>query len=149
MTLRKAAWTVGVALLSCAVVMAVTGSMFAVLEEREEGIAMAGPFVVLGCSAFLVAALMCCVPIFSILHATRLLPRPSRSAALGAVLAMLPAHAVIAAVLSDGEDWIARLPYVILEPGMMLTWVLPFAIPGAVLGALWASRSAVNEAYST
>jgi hypothetical protein len=139
MTLRRVATTLAAALVSCAAVMAFTGAMFGILDRREEGLAAAGPFMAFGSLAFLTAALVCCIPVLSILTATRLLPRPSRSAVIGAFLAMLTAPGIIAVMFGDGRDWIRQLPYLVVKPEMMLPWMLPFAIPGAVLGALWAS----------
>jgi hypothetical protein len=142
MTLRKVVSILAAALLSCAVVMAFTGAMFGILERREEGITAAVPFLAFGSVAFLTAALTCCIPVLSILTATRLLPRPKWSAFIGAFVTMLTAPWVIAAMFGDGAEWIRQLPSLVVKPERMLPWVLPFAIPGAVLGALWPSRHA-------
>ena len=141
MTLRKVASTLAVALLSCGTVMAFTGGMFGILDAREEGITAAVPFLAFGSAAFVIAALVCCIPVMSILTVTRLLPRPKWSALIGAFLTMLTAPWVIAAMFGDGQDWIRQLPYLVVKPARMFPWVLPFAIPGAVLGGLWATKS--------
>ncbi len=46
----------------------------------------------------------------------------------------------------DGEDWIRELPYLVVKPDRMLPWVLPFAIPGAVLSVLWATGADSRQA---
>lgn len=146
MTLHKVARTLAAYLLSCGVVMMFTGAMFGILDGREQSIALAVPFLAFGSAAFVTAALVCCIPVFSILTMTRLLPRPMWSAVIGALLTMLTAPWVIAAMFGDGQDWIRELPYLVVKPERMFPWVLPFAIPGAVLGALWASGPASRQA---
>jgi hypothetical protein len=139
MTVRRTAKALVLAVLSCVAAMAFAGAMFGIFEEREEGILLAGPFAAFGSLAFLVAAVLCCIPVLTILTLTNRLPRPTLSAALGAFLAMPTAYAVVSWVFRDGEPWIDTMMHALRQPHleMLAVWVLPFAVPGAVLGALW------------
>ena len=145
MTLRKVAWTLAAAQLSCAIVMTFTGAVFGILDGREEDVLAVVPFLAFGSGAFLTAAVVCCIPVFVILTVTRRLPRPTWSAVIAAFLTMLTAPWVLAAMFGNGEDWLRELPQLVTKPERLFPWVLPLAIPGAVLGALWAFGTASRQ----
>lgn len=148
MTFRGMAKALALATMSCAVAMAVAGAMFGIFEEREEGVLLAGPFAAFGTFAFLVAAVLCSIPILTILTMMNRLHGRMGLTVLGALLTMPVAFAVVTWIFRDGEPFISTLMHALRKPApeMLAVWVLPFAVPGAVLGALWPSASSRRSA---